>query len=148
MARIVKAPAQLRLTMPEPEEYDLHKQIGDCLRKEIGAPGRRRNGVLWYAVDHSNSAYKNPGIRIALGIIDGIPDLTFLWRARVYFQEIKRPRLGVLSEAQQAFLVEARMCGAEVAICEDAESCLANLDVWQIPRRHILHFQTTKAPPP
>ena len=132
---------QLKLTMPEPSEFDLHKQIADTLRKEIGPPGRRsRTGVLWYAVDHSNSAYKNPGIRLQLGIIDGLPDLTFLFKGEVYFQEIKKPRVGVLSDAQEIFLIEARLCGADVAVCEDAESCLANLDVWNIPRRRLITF--------
>jgi len=135
------ASTQLKLTMPEPQEWELHKQIADALRKEIGPPARRsRSGVLWYAVDHSNSAFKAPGLRTALGVIDGIPDLTFLFRAKMFFQEIKRPKVGVLSDAQQLFLIEARMCGADVAVCEDAEQCLANLDVWGVPRRRIIIF--------
>lgn len=146
MARVA-APTfpELRLKTPEPLEWQLQKQIADALIKEIGPPGKRRNGVLWYAIDHSNSAYKVPGLRLALGIIDGIPDLSFLYRAKMYFQEIKRPRLGVLSDAQKEFIIKARMCGAEVAVCEDARSCLENLDVWQIPRARRLIFPLERA---
>jgi hypothetical protein len=130
MARI----QQFKLTIPEPKELDLHRQIADCLRLEIGLPGRlSKQGVMWWAYDISNSAAIAPGARTTLGIIAGIPDLMFLYRAKAYFQEIKRPN-GILSDAQGAVMASARLAGADIAVCIDARSCLANLDVWAVPR--------------
>jgi len=136
---MARASRQFRLTMPEPLEWDLHKQIADALRLELGAPLRlSAQGVTWASFDIADSASAVPAARIARGIVEGMPDLMFLYRGRAYFQEIKRPRLGVLSEAQKAVLATLRMAGAEVAVCHDAVSCVQHLDVWQIPRRRRL----------
>ena len=132
---------QLRLTVPEPAELALHKQIADTLRLEIGGPGRiSKLGVVWWSYDLSNSASLAPGARTALGVIAGVPDLVFLFRGRTYFQEIKRELSGVLSEDQELFMVMARVAGAETGVCWDAISCLRNLDAWGVPRRRRVVF--------
>jgi hypothetical protein len=133
---------QLRLAMTEPLELDLHRAIAAVLTMEI-APARHvsKQGVMWWASDISNSAMANPGARAAQGIGGGVPDLMFLWHGEAYFQEIKRERQGVLSDAQAEFMAAARLAGAPSAICWDAESCLANLDEWLIPRHRRVVFQ-------
>jgi hypothetical protein len=132
---------QFKLTMPEPLELDLHRQIADALTMEI-APARHisRHAVVWWSSDISNSAMANPGARLAQGIGGGIPDLMFLYRGDIYFQEIKRLRAGTLSDMQAEFMAAARLAGAPSAICWDSESCLRNLDIWQIPRHRRLIF--------
>jgi hypothetical protein len=126
---------QFRLTMPEPEELSLHKQIADTLRLEICAAGHlSKLGVLWWSYDLSNSASLAPGARTALGIIAGIPDLAFLYRGKLHLQEIKRERTGILSADQELVMTFARLAGAEIGVCWDAVSCLRNLDVWGVPR--------------
>jgi len=135
------APEQLSLRMPEPLELDLHRQIAEGLTHEI-APARHisKFAVMWWASDISNSAMARPGARLAQGIGGGVPDLMFLYRGMVYFQEIKRLRQGQLSDMQAEFMAAARLAGALSGICWDIESCLANLDHWQIPRNRRLIF--------
>jgi hypothetical protein len=125
------APEQLNLRMTEPKE----------LTHEI-APARHisKFAVMWWASDISNSAMARPGARLAQGIGGGVPDLMFLFRGQVYFQEIKRLRQGQLSDMQAEFMAAARLAGAQSAICWDTESCLANLDLWMIPRNRRLIF--------
>lgn len=132
--------------MTEPLELDLHRAIAAVLTLEI-APARHvsKHGVMWWASDISNSAMANPGARAALGIGGGVPDLMFIWRGEVYFQEIKRERQGVLSDTQAEFIAAARLAGAPVAICWDAESCIANVDTWLIPRNRRVVFQQRAA---
>jgi hypothetical protein len=141
MAMARREAAQYKLTMPEPLELDLHRQIAEALTMEI-APARHisRHAVVWWASDISNSAMARPGARAAQGIGGGIPDLMFLYRGEIYFQEIKRLRAGVLSDMQAEFMAAARLAGAPSAICWDSESCLFNLDRWQIPRHRRLIF--------
>jgi hypothetical protein len=135
------APEQLNLRMTEPKELDLHRQIAEGLTHEI-APARHisKFAVMWWASDISNSAMARPGARLAQGIGGGVPDLMFLFRGQVYFQEIKRLRQGQLSDMQAEFMAAARLAGAQSAICWDTESCLANLDLWMIPRNRQLIF--------
>ena len=132
---------QFKLTIPEPLELDLHRQIAAALTMEI-APARHisKLRVVWWASDISNSAMANPGARAALGIGGGVPDLMFLYRGWMYFQEVKRERAGILSDAQAEFMSAARLAGAPSAVCWDAESCLANLDHWNIPRNKRIVF--------
>ena len=127
------------MTRP-PLERQLQGQIYDALVLELGPPRRlSRLGVVWYASDISNSASKAVGARISQGIGAGVPDLMFLYRARTYYQEVKRPS-GILSEEQALFIAAARLAGAECAICTDAVSCLQNLDVWGIARERRVVF--------
>lgn len=136
-----RAASQLILTMPEPLELDLHRSIAETLKLEIGPAMKiSKQGVLWWASDISNSAMARPGSRLALGIGGGVPDLMFLYRAKIFFQEIKRLQAGVLSELQAEFMAAAQLAGAPSAICWDPRSCLDNLDVWEIPRKRIVRF--------
>ena len=147
VSKRIASPDQFRLAMPEPSERDLHRQIADTLRLEIGPPRRlSKRGVVWFASDISNSATATPGARMALGIGSGIPDLCFWFRARTYVQEIKRGRKGVLSEEQALLMAAARLSGTECAICWDAQSCLQNLDVWEIPRERRVIFPSQANP--
>lgn len=142
---MAKRPEQLRLTMPEPLEWDLQQQIADALRLELGPPLRLSpQGVTWIAYDAADSGSSVPAARIARGIVAGMPDLLFLYRGRAYAQEVKRVKLGVLSDDQKLAIAALRLAGVEVALCHDAESCVRNLDVWQIPRRRRLIMSPLK----
>ena len=137
LVKRIASPDQFRLTVPEPLELDLHRQLAQVLTLEIAPPRRiSRHGVIWWASDISNSAMARPGARAAQGIGGGIPDLMFLYASEIYFQEIKRRGAGELSDAQAEFMAQARLAGAPSAICWDIETCLANIDAWKIPRHH------------
>lgn len=130
------AATQLKLTMPEASEWEVHKQFADCLRLEIGPPGRiSRQGVVWFSVDAADSGSVAPGARVGRAIIDGVPDLFFLYRGRCYLVEIKKPLTGVLSESQKQVLAAARLSGVEVAVVDNVDDLMRALDVWGIPRR-------------
>jgi hypothetical protein len=144
---LMARPNQLKLTMPAPSEWELHKMFADCLRLEIGPPGRlSKQGALWFSIDAADSGSGTPGARVGRGIIDGVPDLFVLYRGRVYLIEIKKPLTGVLSEAQEMVLAAATLAGVPVAVVDNVDDLMRVLDAWGIPRRRRVMLQLTEPP--
>ena len=123
-----------RLKPPVIREHPLQKQIIDCLRLEIGPPGKvSRDGVVYWSVDHANYAGEVPGIRIGRGIVAGVPDLFCLHRGRAFFIEIKAED-GQLSPAQMSVGAAIMAAGGQIGVVTSAEACLRVFDEWAIPR--------------
>jgi hypothetical protein len=126
---------KLKLTAPPRRplrEFPLQKQIADVLRREIASEGRvSARGVVWFAVDVAMFFGAIPGA--GRGIIEGLPDLWFLYAGRAYLIELKAPG-GALSEAQKAFIAAGLCSAVHVGIACSLEQVLALLDSWGVPR--------------
>jgi hypothetical protein len=124
-----------RLTSPQQpplREHPLQKQIADALRREIAVEGRvSARGVVWFCVDVAMFFGAIPGA--GRGIVEGLPDLWFLYGGRAYLIELKTPG-GALSEAQKAFIAAGLCSAVHVGVACSLEQVLALLDSWGVPR--------------
>jgi hypothetical protein len=126
--------APFRLTAPIVREHPIQKQIADVLRLEIAPPGKvSKAGVVWWSIDHANYAGEVPGVRVARGIIAGLPDTFVLWRGIAHLIEIKADD-GELSDAQQSVIAAVLAAYGRVGVVRDAAETLGCLDQWAIPR--------------
>jgi hypothetical protein len=117
-------------------EHPLQRQITDVLRIEIAPPGKvSRAGVVWWSIDHANFAGEIPGVRIARGIIAGIPDVYILYRGRAHHIEIKTTE-GELSDEQKSVSTAILLGGGRLGVARDATEVLGLTDQWGIPRNH------------
>ncbi len=133
---------RFRLTPPVRREHPLQRLIADCLRLELGPPGRvSRAGVVWWATDIADYAGAAPGTRSARGIIPGVADMFVLHRGRAHFAEVKADD-GRLSEEQELVAAAVLAAGGRVAVVRDAAEMLACLDEWAIPRAQRLREAT------
>ena len=125
--------ARLKLSHPVVHEHALQKEVADVLRRDIAVEGRvSAEGVVWFAIDVAMFFGSIPGA--GRGIIDGLPDLWFLWDGKAFLIELKR-RDGTLSESQKAF-VAAGLCAAiHVGVASDVSHVLHLLDSWGVPRK-------------
>lgn len=128
-----------KLTAPRVPEFALHQQIASAFRLEIAAPGRLSDrGVCWWSVDAANYGGKTPGLRVARGIVAGIPDMFVLFNGVAHFIEIKAAD-GELSTAQRDVGTAILCAGGRFGLVRNASEALACLDRWDIPRAHRLH---------
>lgn len=128
-----------KLTAPRVPEFTLHRQIADAFRLEIAPPGRlSQRGVCWWSVDFANYGGTTPGLRIARGIVAGIPDMFVLYAGLAHFLEIKAED-GILSDAQRDVGTAILCAGGQFGLVRNASEALACLDRWSIPRAHRLH---------
>ena len=126
--------SKFRLTAPIVPEHPLQTQIAKLLSIEIAPPGKvSRAGVCWFSIDHANYAGEVPGVRIARGIIAGIPDIFILHRGITYFIELKTID-GRLTDEQVSVATAVTIAGGRVGLATSAELVLACLDEWMIPR--------------
>lgn len=125
---------RFQLKAPMVREPQLHRQIADVLRFELGPPGRvSRHGVCWWSVDMASYGGVAPGLRTGRGCIAGIPDMQLIYRGRAYFIELKAVD-GVLSPAQQAVATALASCDVPFGVARDVDEVLQLLDGWEIPR--------------
>ena len=109
-----------------PREDKLHKAIVEYL--QLAAHPRL---LYWHT---PNSALIKPGQRIyfaQLGVLPGMADFCFvlpLYREPA-FMELKA-RLGILSEAQQAFQARCAVLGLRYRVCRDLDSAIDVLREW------------------
>lgn len=135
----VRAKRRFALAAPVVREPILHKQIADVFRLEIAPPGRlSAQGVCWWSVDFANYGGKTPGLRVARGIVAGIPDMFVLFEGAAHFLEIKAAD-GELSLAQRDVGTAILCAGGRFGLVRNASEALACLDRWDIPRAHRLH---------
>jgi VRR-NUC domain len=128
------ARAAFKLRAPTPLEHPIQVQIAKVLTLELAPPGRpSEHGVVWYSIDHADYAGNVPGIRMARGIIAGIPDTFILYRGLCHLIEVKTDN-GILSDAQRSVIAACITGHARVGVCGDAIEVLHCLDNWQIPR--------------
>lgn len=134
-----RAQSAFKLTVPRVPEFTLHRQIADAFRLEIAAPGRlSARGVCWWSVDFANYGGSTPGLRVARGIVAGIPDMFVLYNGTAHFLEIKADD-GELSLAQRDVGTAILCAGGRFGLVRNASEALACLDRWDIPRAHRLH---------
>ena len=141
MSATAKRARTFRLTAPVVPEHPIQRQVCDVMRLELSPPGKvSRHGVVWYAIDHAAYSGEVPGIRIARGIIAGIPDTFVLYRGRAHLIELKTVE-GELSDAQQSLCAAVLASGGRVGVARDAWEALACLDEWAIPRARRVAMQ-------
>jgi hypothetical protein len=124
-------------------EHPLQRSVADVLRREIAMEGRvSAKGVLWFAVDVAMFFGAIPGA--GRGIVQGLPDLWFLWGGRAYLIELKAKN-GSLSQAQKAFIAAGLCSAVHVGVACTVDDVLRLLDAWQIPRAHRVIMQGVAA---
>jgi hypothetical protein len=124
---------QLRLTHPVVPEHAEQAAVNGMLAREIAPAGKvSRDGVVWFSVDVAMFFGDIPGA--GRGIVDGLPDLWFLWNGGAYLIELKA-RDGALSEAQKAFIAAGLCAAIHVGVACDVPGVLNLLDSWGIPRK-------------
>jgi hypothetical protein len=131
-----------RLTAPVVPEEAEHKAVAALLRMEIAREGHvSEHGVCWFSIDmaygHDPGSAAVPAIRALRGVIAGCPDIIVLYQGRAFWCEMKS-RDGVLSDPQRSVCATLLLSGCKIAVATDAEGVLAALDVWQIPRKHVV----------
>jgi hypothetical protein len=132
MGRVASNAPRFRLSAPRVPEHSLQTQVAGLLRIEIAPEGRvSASGVVWFAVDVAMFFGAVPGA--GRGIIDGLPDLWFLYGGRAFLIELKAPD-GELSEAQKAFIAAGLCSAVHVGVACNSDQVLALLDAWGVPR--------------
>ena len=109
------------------DEEQFHRSLVQHLRL------RADKRVVWFHVPNGEYRSKATGGRLkAMGVLAGVPDLTFILPdASVCFLELKR-KGGVTSPAQHDF---ARRCDAicvELAVVYDIDQALSILTAWGV----------------
>ena len=121
------------LVSPVVSEHAEHRAIADVLRRDIAPEGRISDqGVVWFSIDVAMFFGAVPGA--GRGIVDGLPDLWFLWNGGAYLIELKRCD-GRLSEAQKAFIAAGLCAAIHVGVASDVSQVLNLLDSWGVPRK-------------
>jgi hypothetical protein len=116
---------------PPPSEFKLHCQLGDILRDHARNP-------LWRYTHLPMGEYRTPETRGRLkrmGVTRGWPDFMFVGPGCVFFLELKRPRMGRLSDEQiamRAHLIKSRMGYLATSSVKDAVSELQDYGI--LPR--------------
>jgi hypothetical protein len=133
MGRVASNAPRFRLSAPPPvREHPLQEQIAKLLAIEIAPAGKvSARGVVWFAVDVAMFFGAIPGA--GRGIVDGLPDLWFLYAGRAYLIELKAAD-GELSEAQKAFIAAGLCSAVHVGVACTTDQVLALLDAWGVPR--------------
>jgi hypothetical protein len=67
------------------------------------------------------------------GMLPGFPDLIVIWNYGVGFLEVKRPRLGKLTDAQTAMHALLRDRGQRVEVVTSADEAAQHLSAWGVP---------------
>ena len=92
--------------------------------------------AVFTAWDLSNAKSKMEGGRKKrIGCISGWPDCGVFWRGRVVLIELKRPRYGVLSDAQKALHPRLEATGFPVTVCRSAPEALDVVAAAGVPLR-------------
>lgn len=129
-----------RLRNPVVPEHALQRQAADCLRIELGPPGKLcPGGVVWYAIDMAGYTGTVPGTRVGRGCCEGVLDFFFLHAGNGHFAEQKRAD-GSLSPGQIGMCAALLMAGGKVGVFDDATALLVLLDAWGIPRARRTHI--------
>jgi hypothetical protein len=132
-------PPAFHLTEPKTREHAIQKQVADVLTREIARAGKVSwHGVVWWSVSHENYAGEVPGIRVARGLIAGIPDLFIAYAGRAYFIELKEPIDGALSEPQKSVLAALFAASCQAGVATSFEQVLRLIDGWGIPRKRLV----------
>ena len=123
-----------RLQAPRVPETAIHRQIADCLRLEIAAPGKvSRAGVVWWSVDMASYEGTAPGLRTSRGCIAGVPDIFVLHRGFAHHIEVKASD-GIVSLEQQSVATAILLARGKYGVARNADEACALLDAWGVPR--------------
>jgi hypothetical protein len=130
----VKRKAPFRLAMQVRPEHSIQKLVCDVLRIELAPAGKvSKAGVCWFSSDIADYGGAVPGIRMARGLIAGVPDIFLLYRGQGHFIELKTD-IGELSVPQQSVMAALMMASGRVGIARDEREVVDLLDVWAVPR--------------
>lgn len=107
------------------KERDLQAEIAEVL--ELGLP----SDCFWSAIPGGDGREtRAPGYR------SGTPDMLFVYRGRILFVELKRPRKGRTSDAQATVHRQIEAAGAQVHVARALDEVVDLIrDVLQCPVR-------------
>ena len=139
-----------RLTMPDPDELDIHESCAQALDKLLLPP------AFWFAYPAGH--VKLNGAQVArlarIGLKPGLPDIWILYQALLFGIELKT-RAGKLSKTrigrtrrgaprlylgQNDVFPKLEAAGTTIAICRSVDDMLAQVYAWGIPMRPILYW--------
>ena len=89
--------------------------------------------VIWWHTPNQGVRSKRTAGRLkAMGVLAGIPDLTFVFPGGVVaMMELKTPK-GVMSKAQKALEEKCHKLGVEHAVCYSIDTALEVLRWWKV----------------
>lgn len=82
---------------------------------------------------NDTARFKQMGALLGDGLKKGFPDLIVTWNHGVGFLEVKRPKLGKVSDAQEAIHATLRDQGHRVAVVTSAIEAQVCMLEWGVP---------------
>ena len=126
----IRTPARYRLVEDIRPEDELAASVARAMAYLLPSD------AVFTAWDLSNAKSKMEGGRKKrIGCISGWPDCGVFWRGRVVLIELKRPRYGVLSDAQKALHPRLEATGFPVTVCRSAPEVVDVVTAAGVPLR-------------
>jgi hypothetical protein len=129
---------------PPPEEFSIHVQVADILRRWSNPQWRWTHFPSGEHREHrvnprTGKRYSLAGQRLQrMGTQKGWPDFQFFGPQRAtFFLELKRPKRGVVSDEQADVLSHLIACGHSVLITTSLDDAIAELKAAGILRSNI-----------
>ena len=113
-------------------EYQLHCQIIQLI-EQTKVPGL----VCWHVPNGGKRSFSEAAKFRAMGVRAGVADINLSWNGHVGFIEVKAPKGGRLSEAQEAFLEAMRGHGHYTAVVKSLGEATAILEAWGAIRAKV-----------
>lgn len=106
-------------------EETLQRSIVQFLRLK-GKPN-----LIWWHTPNGESRSVRTGVRLKMmGVLPGVPDLTFIHEGDVSFMELKAPKK-YLTPEQKDFKEKADWNGCGYALVRDIDEAVAKLKEWE-----------------
>jgi hypothetical protein len=98
-------------------------------------------GAVAFAIPNGGHRHKRVAEELrAEGVVAGVPDICVVYRARVYFLEMKALR-GTLRKHQREMIARLEAAGATCAVARGLDAAVAQLEAWQL----LTHQQMERA---
>jgi hypothetical protein len=119
---LFKGKRQRGVTPPPAKEFSLHIQLADILRRWIDPHWRFTH------MPHGEHRSKVTAARLKrMGTTRGWPDFLLIGPGRVFFIELKRHKLGRLSDDQRDIATHLMVCGCGYLCTDNLDDVVATL---------------------
>jgi hypothetical protein len=96
------------------------------------------DGPYWTAINPVPAKSKAvAGISKAMGLRAGVPDFLFVFRGKVYFIELKRPK-GTVSKDQKEHFENINLAGGYTAVIRDFDHFILQLKEWGMVNERVI----------
>ena len=142
---LFKSKRQRGVAPPPPLEFHLHATLADICKRWLSPQWRFTHLPLGEEREHqintkTGKRFSLTGQRLKrMGVTPGWPDFIFFGpRASTLFLELKRPRLGRLSEEQIDIVAFLRACGFPVLVTSSLDEAVDALKAHGILRSNFV----------